>query len=175
FDYIVNHELYSRRGQSSDANSTLRVDFPPGRKDASKGDPGAIMIKVSWKILEPEDDKSKFHHVQALVAMPVSAAEHSDPPCIEKTLGLVGFHVVHKTEDRPQWIWTSFEHADNVPEQKDINDRKLKPSYNFYDPSCSLADCPINQTPPRPWDPEYKNQLKFRTRADGKFLFNSQI
>src|SRR5262249_45640909 len=115
FDYIVDHELYSRRGQSSEANSTLRVDFPPGHHDttAGTGDPGAIMIKVSWKILEPEDDKSKFHHVQALVAMPVSAAEHSDPPCIEKTLGLVGFHVVHKTKDRPQWIWTSFEHVDN--------------------------------------------------------------
>jgi hypothetical protein len=155
----------------------LRIDFPSGQHDKSSGngDPGAIMIKVSWKILDPEDDKSKFHHVQALVAMPSSPDQQADPPCLEKTLGLVGFHVVHKTVTRPQWIWTSFEHVDNVPEQKDVDAGNLRRSYNFYDPSCSAADCPVNQTPPRPWDPEPENELKFRVRADGKFLFNSQI
>src|SRR5262245_9799044 len=155
FNYIVDNNLYSQAGQMSDKNSALRVDFPSGHHDQSgNGDPGAIMIKVSWKILDPEDDKSKFHHVQALVAMPSSPDQQSDPPCMEKTLGLVGFHIVHKTAGRPQWIWTSFEHVDNVPEQKDVDAGKLRSSYNFYDPSCSAADCPVNQTPPRPWDPE---------------------
>jgi hypothetical protein len=176
FDYIVGNNLYSQAGQTSDNNSALRIDFPSGHHDKSgNGDPGAIMIKVSWKILDPEDDKSKFHHAQALVAMPSSADQQADPPCLEKTLGLIGFHIVHKTEGRPQWIWTSFEHVDNVPEQKDVDAGNLKPSYNFYDPSCSAADCPVNQTPPRPWDPEPENELKFRARADGKVLFNSQI
>jgi hypothetical protein len=178
FDYIVDNNLYSQAGQMSDKNSALRIDFPSGHHDPSgngNGDPGAIMLKVSWKILDPEDDKSKFHHVQALVAMPISADQQSDPPCLERTLELVGFHVVHKTEGRPQWIWTSFEHVDNVPEQKDVEAGNLRRSYNFYDPSCSAADCPVNQTPPRPWDPEPENEMKFRVRADGKFLFNSQI
>jgi hypothetical protein len=176
FNYIVDNNLYSQAGQTSDKNSALRIDFPSGHHDKSgNGDPGAIMIKVSWKILDPEDDKRKFHHVQALVAMPSSPDQQSDPPCLEKTLGLVGFHIVHKTVGRPQWIWTSFEHVDNVPEQKEVDAGKLRRSYNFYDPSCSAADCPVNQTPPRPWDPEPENALKFRVRADGKFLFNSQI
>jgi hypothetical protein len=175
FKYIVDHNLYSQAGQMADANSGLRIDFPAGHHDQSgNGDPGSIMIKVSWKILEPEDDKNKFHHVDALVAMPSTDDEQVDPPCLEKTLGLVGFHVVHKTISRPQWIWTSFEHIDNVPEPKDIDARNLKRSYNFYDPSC-VNDCPINETPPRPWDPEPENKLKFRLRADGKVLFNSQI
>jgi hypothetical protein len=139
------------------------------------------MIKVSWKILGPDDVMSKFHHVQALVAMPVSPDEKGEPPCIEKTIGLVGFHVVHKTISRPQWIWTSFEHIDNVPELSDIdkfhndpNPNKKKRKFNFYDLSCT-TECPINQTPPRPWDPEYKNELKFRTNAQGRAIFNSQI
>src|SRR5207237_1051738 len=62
-----------------------------------------------------------------------------DPPCLRKTLGLVGFHVVHKTKNRPQWIWTSFEHKDNVPEQsqidafrKDTDSNKKPPKFNFY-------------------------------------------
>jgi hypothetical protein len=180
FDYIVNHNLFNQEGQKSAANSGLRIDFLPGqvnhaRHPGRKDDVGSIMIKVSWKILEAEDDKSKFHHVDALVAMPATPDGQFDPPCLEKTLGLVGIHIVHKTVERPQWIWTSFEHADNVPEQSDIDNHKLKPSYNFYDRSCDAASCPSNETPPRPWDPEPQNNLKFRLRPDRKVLFNSQI
>jgi hypothetical protein len=31
------------------------------------------------------------------------------------TVGLVGLYIVQKTGSRPQWIWTTFEHVDNVP------------------------------------------------------------
>jgi hypothetical protein len=183
FDYMVAHHLYSRKGQSSAENAGLRIDFPSGHHEKDGvGDPGAIMLKVSWKILEPNDDANKFHHVEALVAMPSTPDRQLDPPCLRKTLGLVGFHIVHKTAGRPQWIWTSFEHVDNVPEQQEVDAHNLNPalhplkrSYNFYDPSCTLDDCPVNQTPPRPWDPEVQNGLQFRRTADGKMLFNSQI
>ena len=141
------------------------------------------MIKVSWKILAGDDDKSKFHHVEALVAMPTTEDQQMDPPCLRKTLGLIGFHVVHKTKNRPQWIWTSFEHKDNVPEQR--RDRRLQeaiptptrsgPSINFYTLSCSDSDCPVNETPPRPWDPEPANGLQFRRNSQGQMIFNSQI
>jgi hypothetical protein len=88
---------------------------------------------------------------------------------LRKTLGLIGFHVMHKTKSRLQWIWTSFEHVDNVPEQKDIDTRRLKPSYNFYNPRCNTTACPVNQTPPRPWDPVDSLGLKFHSP------FKSQI
>ena len=132
----------------SAANSGLRIDFPAGQaNDAEapeKDDRGSIMIKVSWKILEPEDDKSKFHHVDALVAMPATPDDQFDPPCLEKTLGLVGFHVVHKTIERPQWIWTSFEHADNVPEQKRRStiDQAKAPRIISTIAVCDAATCP---------------------------------
>jgi hypothetical protein len=180
FEYVAKHNLYSRVGQASDENSNLRIDFPSANND--KNEVGAIMLKVSWKILTPEDDKRKFHHVEALVAMPSTDDGQIDPPCLQKTLGLVGFHVVHKTVSRPQWIWTSFEHVDNVPEEKEVVARdsdpighKLKSSYNFYDPSCHADECPANETPPRPWDPDPTNELQFRRTANGSVLFNSQI
>ena len=178
FDYIVDdkHPLYSRAKQSSDQNAALRVDFPAGQHDKTgAGDPGSIMLKVSWKILTDRDDENKFHHVDALVAMPASPDETGEPPCLERTLGLVGMHIVHKTVPRPQWIWTSFEHVDNAPEQRDVDAHQLRRSYNFYDPSCGKENCPVNETPPRPWDPEYANALQFRRTPDGKMLFNSQI
>ena len=182
FGYIVDdkHPLYSRALQASEQNSNLRIDFPPGLRTLNI--PGSVMIKVSWKILDPEDDKNKFHHVEALVAMPTTDDEQIDPPCLRKTLGLVGFHVVHKTEKRPQWIWTSFEHVDNAPEQSQIDafknntdPNKKAPKFNFYTLSCNENDCPINQTPPRPWDPEPGNGLQFRRNSKGQVLFNSQI
>src|SRR6478736_4140494 len=56
FDYIQEHKLYSRAGQQSAANSKLKIDFPAGKNPASgkAGQPGGIIIKVSWKILDSE-------------------------------------------------------------------------------------------------------------------------
>jgi uncharacterized protein YrzB (UPF0473 family) len=170
FEYIRENKLYSRTEQV--ANAGLKVDFPSGfNPDEGKtegGDPGAIMVKVSWKVIESESEKRKFHTVDALVLMP-RHDEKSEPPCLRKTLGLVGFHVAHKTVARRQWIWTSFEHVDNVPEEEEIKSGQLKPSYNFYK-KCDDA-CPVNnQTPPHPWAPTYDNELKFHDRS-----FRSQI
>jgi hypothetical protein len=168
FDYIKQHKLYSKTEQQSEANSRLKVDFPAGvnfPKDGTPGHPGGIIIKVSWKILDSEAEKRRFHTVDAVISMPRHGSEK--PPCLRKTLGLVGFHVMHKTETRLQWIWTSFEHVDNVPEQQEIKSRKLKRSYSFYNPACTT--CPVNQTPPRPWEPKQSLGLKFHSP------FKSQI
>ena len=35
--------------------------------------------------------------------------------CTQRTMGLVGLHIVSKTPARPQWIWSTFEQVDNVP------------------------------------------------------------
>jgi hypothetical protein len=172
FDYILANKFYSKKAQLE--NATLKVDFPAGSNpDPTKnlaGDPGAVMIKVSWKVIESEKDKQRFHTVDALVLMPRHEGKSEAPPCLRKTLGLIGFHVGHKTKSRLQWIWTSFEHIGNVPEDKEIASGNLKPPYNFYDPKCSVERCPVNQTPPRPWDPTYANGLKFHDIA-----FKSQI
>jgi uncharacterized protein YrzB (UPF0473 family) len=171
FDFIKQNKLYSKAEQQ--ANSGLKIDFPSGFKpDKGKtegGDPGAIMVKVSWKVIESEKEKGKFHTVDALVLMP-RHENGEPPPCLRKTLGLVGFHVGHKTVNRRQWVWTSFEHVDNVPEEAEISSGKLKPSYNFYK-KCEGGACPAhNQTPPFPWEPTYANGLKFNDPS-----FRSQI
>jgi hypothetical protein len=170
FDYIQEHKLYSKAGQQSAESSKLKVDFPAGENPAKGqiegGGPGGIIVKVSWKILNSEAEKRRFHTVDAVISMPRHDPK-TKPRCVRKTLGLVGFHVMHKTVSRLQWIWTSFEHVDNVPEQNDIDSGKLKPSYSFYDGRCTT--CPVNQTPPTPWEPKQSLGLKF----DGRF--KSQI
>jgi hypothetical protein len=174
FDYIQQNNLQSRAGQQSASNGKLRVEFPAGTNAATpanpNGDAGAVMIKVSWKILDLPSEKPNFHTVDALVLMPRHPNETAKPPCLRKTLGLVGFHVGHKTVGRRQWIWTSFEHVNNVPEQQEVDNRQTRPTYNFYNPACDTTKCPVNQTPPTPWDPTYQNGLKFHDKA-----FRSQI
>ncbi len=179
FDYIAKHHLYSKAGQQSADNVDLAVDFPPGvnpkaaapPQPAVVGDTGAFMLKVSWKILGPDEISAKtFHTMKALVLMPPG-----DPkvkrPCLPETLGLIGFHAVHKTASRPQWIWTSFEHARNVPDRNQVTDRNFDGKFNFFDVGCK-DNCPAeNTTPPRPWDPDPTLQLKFRKDNS----FKSQI
>ncbi len=152
FEFIVQNGLYSRTGQSGFGQPIV---FPAGDPPSTgnQGPMGAIMVKAAWKVIGPGDDPSQFHIVNALAYNPPS----QDPPvqesCSAVTLGLVGWHAAHKTTAAPQWIWSTFEHVANVPTTAEIASRKLAPPYNFYDAGCSAQQCPVNQPPPRPWDP----------------------
>ena len=174
FKYITDNHLNTKAGQAE--NADLAVDFPAGQNElpAQAGKPaqpaafGSFMLKVSWKILTPEEIASKtFHMRRALILMPPGETR----PCLDRTLGLIGFHAVHKTLNRPQWIWTSFEHVKNVPDRTEVAANKLGGSYNFFSVKCK-PDCPAeNATPPFPWDPDPALELRFR-KDDS---FKSQI
>ena len=168
FEYITVNHLNTKAGQAE--NADLAVDFPAGQNDqpAQPAAFGSFMLKVSWKILTPEEIASKtFHMRRALVLMPPGEKR----PCLDRTLGLIGFHAVHKTVGRPQWIWTSFEHVKNVPDRNEVAANKLGGSYNFFSVKCKL-DCPAeNATPPFPWDPDPALELRFRKDNS----FKSQI
>jgi hypothetical protein len=154
FDYIEHNQLNTKNGQIE--NSSLVVDFPVGLN--SNSDIGAFMLKVSWKILtKREIQNQNFHTVNALVLTPPNPKGRK---CLPETLGLVGFHAVHKTASRPQWIWTSFEHVKNVPDREEVKAKKLNGPYNFYG-VCKGA-CAENATPPTPWAPDPALDLKFR-------------
>jgi len=177
FDYITTNHLNTKAGQMSAANSGLKVDFPPGQTNGTQGTFGAFMLKVSWKILEKaEKDAKNFHMVDALVLMPPDPRlppgdTKAKRPCLAETLGLIGFHAVHKTVGRPQWIWTSFEHRKNVPDRDEVAAKAFEGPYSFFKINCKLDDCPVNATPPRQfWQPDLALKLKFKDPT-----FKSQI
>lgn len=189
FDYMSAHNLFTKAGQRSPNNFELAVDFPPGhnpvdaKPDATPpqkavvGDIGAVMLKVSWKILSPDEINAKnFHMVNALVSMPKVEGSKADPPCLPETLGLIGFHLVHKTATRPQWIWTSFEHVRNVPDKDEVAANKFSEDrYNFFAAKCN-GPCPeVNATPPRPWTPDPALQLNFRKDGSAKSQIVRQV
>ncbi|GAB1541910.1 hypothetical protein NUACC21_45830 [Scytonema sp. NUACC21] len=140
FDYIQTNNLYNKVGQE---NFTFQVDFPSGNNNTQEI--GSIILKSAWKILSPNDEPKRFHTINALVYTPASTVPEVEETCQRKTLGLVGFHISHKTKSSPQWIWSTFEHVDNLEVPSGSG---LKPL--FYNPDYKA---PVNVPPPKPWNP----------------------
>ena len=67
--------------------------------------------------------------------------------CEEKKVALVGLHFVHKTKSRPQWIWTTFEHIDNVPDPD--QDPTPGKTYTFNNGDPSVPAFPFTGVPTR--------------------------
>jgi len=149
FDYILTNSLYSKAGQKV---FTPPVRFTCGTIDGSGKTlvEGAIMVKSSWKVIAPSET-SRFHSENVLVYSPASQNPKYPAQCTMKTVGLVGLHVGHKTQHASQWLWSTFEHVDNVPADAAVKSGNLKAKYSYYNPKCK--DCKPNQVPPRPWDP----------------------
>jgi hypothetical protein len=110
------------------------VSFPAGPSDC--GPVGPIEVKAAWKVLGAGDDSSRFYTIQAIVYNDDTGAP--SPGKNPLTLGLVGFHVSHKTKSQTNWIWTTFEQEDNLTK-------------SFSNPKCPPPQCPPNvqtaQTP----------------------------
>ena len=149
FDYILSNSLYSKAGQKA---FTPPVNFTSGSIDNTGKTlvEGAIMVKTAWKVISAAD-KARFHSENVLVYTPASENPKHPAQCKMQTVGLVGMHIGHKTQAAPQWLWSTFEHVDNVPTDADVKSGKLKASYSYYNRKCKA--CKINQVPPRPWDP----------------------
>jgi hypothetical protein len=173
FDYIADNNLYSQQGQR--ASTIDPIAFPEGKtndpaKNPSPGQMGAVMVKVSWRLLDPaKDDLTKFHTADALVFFP-GPPYSPTPACVQKKLGMIGFHVGHKTVGAPEWVWSSFEQVANVPTRSEVNSGKPLPlpRYSFFKVGCDAKQCPENVTPPDPWPPN--TSLTFHDPA-----YHSQI
>lgn len=151
FEYILQNHLYSKKGQAAFAHA---IDFPSGQvtKDTT-GTVGAIMIKAAWKVLDKGDNPSRFHTIVAYVYTPAVPSQHIAESCLKQRMALVGMHIVHKTVSDPQWVWSTFEQVDNDPQLAHVESHHFGAHYSFFNPKGCLKDSCLNQTPPRPWNP----------------------
>lgn len=137
FDFVVNNQYYDSRYQPKNG-----VDFPEGANDA-KG-LGAIRVKAAWKVLGDAkskfpDDSKRFYAVDALVF------DKNTGKCTKRQMGLVGLHIVQKTERFPRYVWATFEHVDNAPTQDEVRSGgAAKKKWNFYNPASNAVP---NQPP----------------------------
>lgn len=120
YDFIVSKKLYDRN-----VIDNLPATFPPFTN-------GSIEIKAAWreiKSTEPQAVKDRFYRIKAKVK------NYAANSCDERELGLIGMHIVQKTPLRPQWVWSSFEHVDNVPAFGQSPSPGSKFSLNDADPT----------------------------------------
>lgn len=120
----------------------------------------SVDLKSSWMDMDgvPANLQSRYYTKQAWVFDPIT------DKCSQRTMGLVGLHIVSKTPSRPQWIWSTFEQIDNVPvvagatptsnTQFNLNDGNASNTMPSSDPYC-VPGQPGNQngcpgTPPPP-------------------------
>lgn len=135
YNYIVANNFYNADVVSK-AND---INFPNT----------ATEIKASWRILTSADDTSRYLTMQAQVAQ-YDAEGKLTGTTSNATLGLVGLHIVTKTPDYPQWIWSTFEQVDNVPAKVQVNGQWVNQPvsgvfYSYFDSSVPAAD--LNQSP----------------------------
>ncbi len=135
FNYLVDNELYNIDGQIAFSKANKTVAFPA----ASRSQAGAVELKLAWKVIDPKMDiAERFFTQQAYIYNP-------DKTYSKALVGLVGMHIALKTQSSPQWIWSTFEHVDNLETNPltNVRGKKLKPS--FYNPDCDI--CPVNRSP----------------------------
>jgi hypothetical protein len=95
YDFIRSNQYY--RGEKLPGPGEPKLHFPEG----------ATHIKAAWmELTDPDDDR--FYRVRALVRDPMSGQFH------DRTVGLVGLHIVQRTPNRRNWVWATFEHVDNT-------------------------------------------------------------
>jgi hypothetical protein len=104
YDYIVQRRLYLRSALPpipSPKPAVPVVQFPDG----------SIAIKSAWVDLAgfPPELRARYY------SRPVTLRDANTGKCGVVTMGLIGLHIAQKTASRPQWIWSTFEHVDNVP------------------------------------------------------------
>ena len=104
---------------------------------------GSIAVKAAWRPLTAADPPAARarHYVERAEIVDVAktlAAGHA--VCSESDVALVGLHIAIKTRSRPQWIWSTFEHVDNVPpagdgDAREPDARDAGVPYAYFDPS----------------------------------------
>jgi hypothetical protein len=116
----------------------------PDRENPAQMPAGAISVKAAWRILNAADPpavRRRYYVVRDAhvvdVAKTVAARR---VVCTKSDVALVGLHIVVRTKHRPQGIWSSFEHVDNVPPanygpSREPDARDAGVPYSYFDAS----------------------------------------
>jgi len=123
-DYMRKNDLTTVAGQHRFSETNRDYDFPVGFYDnpitKTGGHAGSIALKTAWKVIDKsERNPNRFFTVNGNIAIPAEFSETGENLCIEATLGLVGMHIMRRTEsgNGNEWIWSTFEHIDNAPKK----------------------------------------------------------
>lgn len=156
YETRVNRKLYEfLRGTDVQPSSWryLAKNLPARDKPALDYPTGSICFKAAWRLFQlPAEEQllKRYHTMTAWV--PIARS----PFWERQTVGLTGFHLIVRTDRRPEWLWFSFEHVDNLVVGPDAPPG-TKPTYNnptgpqlvFHPDVNRLPDAVFASGPPR--------------------------
>ena len=130
----------------------------PDRDHPAQLPAGSVALKAAWRVLTNADTpavRARYYVVEKANVVDVAktlAAKHI--VCSQSAVALVGLHIVIRTAYRPQGLWISFEHVDNVPpigvgEAREPDAKDAGAPYSYFD-----ASKPKLGLWPRPDSPE---------------------
>ena len=124
-DYIVANNLYHARGQEDFVAAGHPVVLPKG---SGGGPVGTIEVKAAWMEM-PDPQNPKWSYFKTSDAAILNAA---GTDCRLTPVALIGLHIIQKTRTQPTFFWATFEHMDNVPDEKG----PVSGSFNLYNSRC---------------------------------------
>lgn len=148
YNYITQNQLYLASQQASFA-MTQGINMPDGSATfSSYGSVGAIEIKAAWIELDDPSLWPMFKTSTAMVSYPTANGGITPPKQV--TVGLVALHIIRKTPNAQQFMWSTFEHVYNAPSKTELSNPPL-PWYTYYNLNCDPAtdhyQCKANQPP----------------------------
>jgi len=152
YEYVRTNKLYNRASWPS--NGLPPIYFPVSTPTSQ----GAIEVKIAWRDLSrvAPQYRTRFYTTEAWTVqtetckstLPGGQGRIYDCTCKATVVGMVGFHVAHKVDKFPQWVWGTFEQVDNLGEDPTMP-AGMKPSY--YDGArANPADHPGYSYEPAP-------------------------
>jgi hypothetical protein len=130
---------------------------------------GSIAVKAAWRLLTAADTpavRARYYVVEnANVVDVAKTLAARRVVCSKSDVALVGLHIVIRTPSRPQGIWATFEHVDNVPPAvpTEPDARDAGAPYSYFDASKpkrlwpkfgSPGTLPVSRNRPPKIDPE---------------------
>lgn len=138
YEFIRSNGLARPGNQYSRLAFGTHVDMPRGVID---GDVGSIEIKAAWLALPPGGDEARWRDRYKLARAHVY--DEGDGDCQVRTVALVGLHIIHKTTSNPQWVWATFEHVENAPDNDAVaGGAPVADHYRFWSDKCTERAVP---------------------------------
>jgi hypothetical protein len=105
---------------------------------------GSTAVKAAWRLLTAADTpavRARYYVVENANLVDVAKTLAARRVvCTKGDVALVGLHIVIRTPRRPQGLWSTFEHIDNVPpvgagEAREPDARDAGVPYSYFDAS----------------------------------------
>ncbi|TMM49560.1 hypothetical protein FDT80_17580 [Sulfitobacter sabulilitoris] len=123
YDYTVENKLFDARGLEGFLHKNGKLSMPKGFwiAPANGKQRGAIVLKSSWMVLDAKHDPMRFHKAWAYITPLVENGKVTHD-CALRPVGLVGLHVIYKTDQFKKWGWGTFEHDTVAPTWAEVGD-----------------------------------------------------